>query len=266
RARGAALVWRGATAAAALILLAAGSIACDPPRPALMIWGASSLTDVLPRVAEGFEAEEGVVLRFAFDASSRLARQLGAGAPADVFLSADEAWMDFATDEGLVRASSRRRIARNSLVLVVPSGARGARSTLEGLPDVERVAIASEAVPAGRYAEASLRSLGIWASLQPKLVRGTNVRATLAWVARAEVDAGLVYATDARIEPRIRIAARIPEGTHPPITYAAAITSRSERVQTAERFLDYCARPRARELFAEAGFSPPEPPPALPVP
>ena len=175
---------------------------------ALVVLAASSLQDVLPVVVRAWHAEGGAPVRFSFDATSRLAPQILRGAPADVFLSADEVWMRWLEERAAVDGSSIRPVATNQLVFVVPRGAsdppRDPRSlTGAGLA---RIALAGENVPAGRYARAALESVGAWTSVEPRVIRGGSVRGTLEWVARAEADGGIVYRTDALAEDRVSLA------------------------------------------------------------
>ena len=153
-----------------------------PPTP-LTVLAASSLTDVLPRVGEAYTAETGVPVTFTFDASSRLAKQLEAGAAADLFLSADAQWIDWAAERSLVRAGSRRDLLGNTLVLVVPAGSAFVPVDAAALEDAALVhlALAGENVPSGRYARESLRALGAWDSVSTRVVDGDSVRTALGW-------------------------------------------------------------------------------------
>lgn len=214
---------------------------------------ASSLTDVLPVVARAWEARGGHPLSFSFDATSRLAPQAARGAPADLFLSADEVWMDWLVDEGAVAAGSSRVFATNRLVVVVPSEAPPLARPAE-LLGVGRIALAGENVPAGRYAREALEASGLWADLAPRVIRGGSVRGALEWVARGEVDAGVVYRSDAAAEPRVRVAFEMPPGSHRPVRYVGAVLRGSQWPDEASAFLAFLTDTAAASLFADAGF------------
>ena len=198
---------------------------------AIVVLAAASMTDVLPAVAKAWSELGHPEVRFSFDATSRLARQIEAGIPADLFVSADLEWMDFLSRQGLIRDGARVDLAGNSLVAIVPS-----ISTLSvrGPPDlvgpaVKRLALGFESVPAGKYGRAALARAGVWQELSARVVTGANVRSVLAWVARGEAEAGVVYATDAHSEPRVRIAFVFAADSHPPIVYSAAVLRDSSR-------------------------------------
>lgn len=225
----------------------------------LLILAAASLTDVLPRVAALWEEAGGMPVRFSFDATSRVAPQVLQGAPADLFFSADEGWMDWTEEGGGIRPDTRVNLLANELVLVVPTaGDLNPASPGElGSSGLTRLALAGENVPAGRYGQAALESLGIWETLESRVVRGGNVRGALEWVARGEVDAGVVYRTDAGAEPRVRVAFAFPPGSHPPIVYPAALTRQAPHPEAAREFLAFCASPGAQAVFREEGFGSP---------
>ncbi len=225
----------------------------------LRVFAAASLAEVLPRAAAAWTAKGNPPVAFAFDASSRLARQIEAGASADAFVAADAAWMEFVVERGLVRRTSRVDLAGNRLVVVVPATDAARMSGPEDLarPSIRHLALAGENVPAGAYAYAALTHLGLWTTLSPRVVRGDNVRTALAWVATGEADAGIVYATDARVEPRVRVAWPIPEGSHPTIRYLAAVTTGSARAEGAASLLAFCRGEEGLRMFHDAGFTRP---------
>jgi molybdate transport system substrate-binding protein len=225
------------------------------------VFAAASLTDVLPKVAAA-RGKDAPPATFNFDASSRLAKQIEAGAPADLFLSADAEWMDHLEKSGRIEAGTRTDLLGNQLVLVVPARAGfvpGAPSELTSKA-IERLALAGETVPAGRYARAALTATGVWPAVKDRVVSGENVRTVLAWVAKGEASAGVVYATDARIEPRVRVAFVFPAGTYPSIVYPAAVVKGAKHADEARRFLAFCRGPAARAVFEAAGFLPPPAP------
>ncbi|MBS0376408.1 MAG: molybdate ABC transporter substrate-binding protein [Proteobacteria bacterium] len=242
--------------------LAAPSLAVAAPAATpIVVFAAASLGTVLQHIGDAFEGATGTPVRFNFAASSTLARQIDNGAAADVYVSADEAWMDYLAERGHLRAGSRRDLVGNRLVLVAPADS-AVRLALE--PHVNllaalgggRLAVGDpDAVPAGRYARAALISLGVWADVEPRLARAADVRAALAFAARGEAPLAIVYETDARAEPRVRIVGTFPDGSHPPIAYPAALTAAAPAAAAA--FLDYLTTPAALRAFERAGFRAP---------
>jgi len=238
------------------LFLALAATAATPSRAAeaVTVFAAASLANVLPEIV----AAAGLPpVRFSFAASSTLARQIEQGAPAQLFVSADEAWMDHLQQRGLVQAATRRVVAGNRLVAVRPgAGAAQPDETIAAL----RAALAGGRiatgdpmhVPVGRYAEAALRSLGLWNEVGPRLVRADNVRSALAFVERGEAAAGIVYASDAAVTAKVHIAARFPHGSHPPIRYPAALLAGAGPV--AAQVLEALAAPAARGVWQRAGF------------
>lgn len=258
------MVGTAALVALALVGALSGLRAQDasaPPRTErpILTLAASSLTDVLPSAAEVWTSRGGTPVGFSFDATSRLAPQVEAGAPADVFVSADWAWIEWLAERDLLVEGTVREIARNRLVLVVPAGAP-APSGLEELATLETIAVGGENVPAGRYAREALLSGGVLDGLAHRLVTGGSVRGVLEWVARGEVDGGIVYRTDALAEPDVRLAFVFPETLHPPVRYGAAVVRTSRRAEEAAAFVDFLAG-AASPVFDEAGFSTGAPPP-----
>lgn len=246
-----------------LLLLFALPAWAGAPRPAVVVFAAASLKESLDAVAADWTARSGQPVRVSFAASSALARQIEQGAPADVFLSADVAWMDYLQQRSLVEPGTRRELLANELVLVAPSD-----SPL-GTVDVEhpgslrealgagRLAVAEIAsVPAGRYARQSLQALGHWDDVSARLAQGDNVRASLAFVARGEAPLGIVYATDARAEPKVRVVARLPARSHDAIVYPVARVAGADPARS-DGFLAFLAGPEARARFHAAGFREP---------
>ncbi len=227
-----------------------------PPDSTLLILSAASLTDVLPGVALAWEEGGGMPVRFSFDATSRVAPQVLQGAPADLFFSADEAWMDWVEEGGGIRSGTRRTLMANELVLVIPRGAGLRPVDPSGLqaPELEKIAMAGENVPAGRYGQEALTWAGLWPQVEPKVVRAGTVRMALEWVAVGEVDAGVVYRTDAMAEERVETAFAFSSESHTPITYPAAVTAQAPNPEAAEAFLDFFRTRTAREVFTAHGF------------
>ncbi len=245
---------------AALGLLAAA--AAHARAEELTVSVAISMKEAVEAVGRDFAAAHpGAVLRYNAGASGELAAQIEAGAPVDVFVSAGVRQMDALEAKGLLRPGSRRLFARNVLSVVVPAGAGAGLTGPAALlaPGVARIAIGNpRTVPVGEYAEASLRALGLWERLQPRLVLAENVRQVLEYVGRGEVDAGFVYATDVAVRPgRVREAFRPPGGSYPPILYPVAVVGGTRAPRLAAAFVDRLAGPAGRTVLARYGFLPP---------
>jgi molybdate transport system substrate-binding protein len=231
----------------------------DDPPAAVLVFAAASMSDVLSELGSQYRLRTGRTVTFSFAASSALARQIEAGARADVFIAADQEWMDYLQQRGLIAAGSRRDIAGNRMVLIAPADSAvrvelGERVDLGAALGTGRLALADpDIVPAGRYARSALQRLGAWTAVEHAIARAENVRVALAYVARGEAPLGIVYETDARIEPRVRIVARLPEDTHPPIRYPAALT-RTAGGKGAD-FLAFLVSAEARAVFDRYGFT-----------
>jgi molybdate transport system substrate-binding protein len=208
-------------------------------------------------------ANPGVTLRYNFGASGDLQKQIEAGAPVDVFLSAATRQMDELERQNLIVADSRRAFARNALTVVKPSDSKVDITKASDLldPRVTRIVIGNpKSVPAGQYAEESLRALGLWERLQPKLVFAENVRQALDYVARGEVDAGFVYTTDVASRARgLKEAFRPPDDSYRPVVYPGAVVAASRRGGLARAFLDLLGGAAGRAVLARFGFQPPPP-------
>lgn len=245
---------------AALVLVSCGPGEAPPSRAAASVYAASSLTDVMKALGEAYAAEGHPAPVFNFAASSELARQVEGGAAADVFISADEAWMDALAEKRLVDPASRVTLLTNTLVLITPADRP---LILEIKPGMDlagalgggKLAMANpESVPAGRYARQALESLGVWDTLAGSVARAENVRAALRFVEAGEAAAGIVYATDARAAgAAVSVAGTFPEPTHAPITYPAAIIA-GKNGGPGAGFMAFLRTDRARRLFAQAGF------------
>lgn len=225
----------------------------------LTVFAAASLQEALTAAGGAWTARSATPVRFSFGASSAIARQIDQGAPADVFLSADEEWMDWLQARGGIVAATRRRLLSNQLVLIAPKASRSALKIAPGMPLARalgggRLAVADpSAVPAGKYAKASLISLGVWGAVSDRLLPAENVRAALAYVSRGEAPLGIVYATDAKAEPKVRVLGLFPASGHPPIVYPGAVTAAS-RNRAAAGFLGFLQGPQASAIFRRYGF------------
>lgn len=223
----------------------------------LTVSAASSLTQAFRELAQAYERsypEDKVKLNFG--ASGVLLQQIGRGAPVDVFASADQEMMDQAVHQGWVVAGSRREFARNTLVVVVPAGSQPIVSTLEQLTraEIRRVALGQPAsVPAGRYGRRVLQAAGVWQTVAPKVIYTQSVRQALDYVARGEVEAGFVYATDAhQAFHKVRVAFELPLDA--PIRYSMASTTQARSGEAALRFVAYVLSPSGQAILARHGF------------
>ena len=261
-------VWVAA-ALAALALVPA-------PRPAraaepVVVFAAASLKNALDEAAAAWSketAEKGTTkaTRISYAGSNALAKQIESGAPADLFLSADLAWMDYAEKAGTLKPGSRFDFLRNALVLIAPAAkekgadaqialAPNLGTTLTGALAGGKLAMATiDAVPAGKYGKAALEKLGAWDAVKGQVAQGENVRAALLLVARGEAPLGIVYATDAAAEPSVHAVAIFPSDSHPPIVYPAALIKESRNPEAAS-LLAYLQGPGARRVFERQGFT-----------
>lgn len=247
-------------AAAWVLACAAQACAPEPASSAVRVLAASSLTDALSQIGAAFARAGNTAPVFNFAASSVLARQIEQGAPADLFVSADEEWMDYLVARGFIDAATRVSVLSNSIVLVVPADSAldlriGEGFDLAGALHGGRLAMADpDGVPAGRYGRAALESLGVWPSVENSVVRAENVRTALRFVELGEAAAGIVYKTDAMITgDRVRIVGEFPPESHPPISYPMAVV-RGGRADAARAFAEFLRSPAAREIFTQLGF------------
>ena len=226
----------------------------------LTVFAAASLKNAMDEVAAGFERETGHAVAASLAGSSALARQIQHGAPADIFISANPGWMDALERDGLIDPASRFDLLGNALVLVA-HGRDAAKVEIAPGMDIAamlgggRLAMTLvDAVPAGIYAKAALRSLGAWEAVAPKVAQADNVRAALALVSSGEAPFGIVYATDASADDNVTVAGTFPADTHPPIVYPAAAVAAS-RNPLNRRFLAWLRGPAARTAFERQGFA-----------
>ncbi len=226
----------------------------------IIVSAAASLTNAFRDLAPLFESQHpGVHVQFNFGASGALLQQIAKGAPADVFASADQLTMDQAQEQGLVKAGERHDFVSNALVVIVPLAANQQPSALADLaqPAYARIAIGQPAsVPVGRYTKTVLEQAGIWPAIMPKTIAAQSVRQALDYVARAEVDAGFVYATDAAIMPdKVKVAFNVPTTT--PIRYPVAPVAASANHATAQDFVAFLSTAPAQAVLASYGFGQP---------
>ncbi|MBU6296802.1 MAG: molybdate ABC transporter substrate-binding protein [Alphaproteobacteria bacterium] len=242
-------------------LLAFGIFAAASHAAGVTVFAAASLTNALQQAADAYKHDTGHAVTLSFAASSTLARQIESSSGADIFISADIKWMDYLQTRGLIAPGTRVDLLGNQLVLIAPA-ASPARIAIEPHFDLAKaldggkLALADPAsVPAGIYAKAALVKLGVWDSVAGKVAPAENVRVALAYVARGEAPFGIVYATDAKIEPQVRIVAAFPDGSYPKIVYPAALTKDAK--PEARAFLNYLSSAAARAIFVKFGFTPP---------
>ncbi|MEO7775533.1 MAG: molybdate ABC transporter substrate-binding protein [Steroidobacteraceae bacterium] len=228
----------------------------------LTIFAAASLTDVMQPIGAQFTARTKIPVRFSFASSSQLARQIESGAAADVFMSADQEWMDYLEQRKLIARSTRRDIVGNTLVLVAPTDSKVQLKIAPGfalgaaLGDNGRLATGEPgSVPAGKYAKAALSRLGVWSGIKARVVGADNVRTALNFVARGDAVLGIVYGTDAKREPKVRVVDVFPATSHPRITYPAAAIATAGPAAT--KFVTYLAAQEAQARFKQYGFSKP---------
>ncbi len=248
-----------ALALAALVWVGLHTPARADDKPVL-VFAAASLKNALDEVNAGWHRESGKRTTVSYAASSALAKQIEAGAPADVFISADLEWMDYLAERKLLRADTRTNLLGNRIVLIAPAASTvtieiGPGMKLAALLGDARIAMANtDAVPSGKYGKAALQALGAWDGIKDRVAQADNVRAALLLVARGEAPLGIVYSTDAAAEPKVKIIGTFPEATHPPIVYPMAILARSENAGT-RGYADYLRGPAAKAVFERHGFA-----------
>jgi molybdate transport system substrate-binding protein len=240
------------------LLLAIGLHLPAAAQGTVTIFAAASLRNALDQAATAYAKETGTPpARISYAASSALARQIEQGAPADLFISADTDWMDYLGNRRLIRAGTRVDLFTNHLALIAPKDSGVKLAIRRGFPLAQalgagRLAMAGPEVPAGKYGEAALMALGVWAPVKDRTARGENVRAVLQFVARGEAPLGIVYDTDALSEPQVKIIGLFPDSSHPKIVYpGAAITANPQ----AAAFLAWLHGPKGAAVFKPFGFT-----------
>ena len=223
----------------------------------LTVFAAASLKESLDEAARAFEKASGHVVRISYAASSALARQIEAGAPAQIFISADEEWMDHVESRKLLKRA-RVNLLGNAIVLIAPAG-KAPKLRIEpgfalaaALGDGRLAMADPQSVPAGKYGRAALESLGVWTQVRGRLAPAENVRATLALVARAETPLGIVYRTDARAEPRVTVVDTFPASSHPAIVYPLGVLR--DAPAAADDLAAFLAAPATRAIWQRHGF------------
>jgi molybdate transport system substrate-binding protein len=239
-------------------VLGAGALsAAEHDRP-FIVFAAASLTEAVTEVSAAFTQETGIAVKTSFAASSVLARQIEAGAPATVFFAADEEWMDYLEKRKLLAPGSRNDVLGNQLVLVAPADSTvtvkitSGPALVQGLGGARIATGDPDSVPVGKYAKAALIKLGVWEQVEGRLVRAEDVRSALAFIARGDAPFGIVYLTDAKIEKRVKLLDVFPQDTYPPIRYPIAMTAGAGA--DASRFVEFVTGKRAAGIFQSYGF------------
>jgi molybdate transport system substrate-binding protein len=244
--------------AAAFVVSAAPQMASAQDK-SITVFAAASMKNALDDVNAAYTKKTGVKVVASYDASSALMKQIEAGAPADAFISADLKWMDYGSQKKLVKDDTRVNLLGNQLVLIAPKDSKVDSVTIKPGFDLAKLAgdgrIATgdvKAVPVGIYAQAALEKLGIWSAVEPKMAMTQNVRAALTLVARGEAPLGIVYSTDAKVEPGVKIVAAFPEDSHEPIIYPVAATVTAKPDVTS--YLAFLRSGEAKAIFEKYGF------------
>jgi len=239
-----------------VLIVTAAFALCKAKSAEVNVYAAASLTDAMKEIAAKYEKQTGDTILFNFGASSLLTRQIMEHAPADMFLSADEAQMDELQKANLIAAETRRDLLSNLLVIVVPADAKLAIGSPQELVNTsQRIAVADpRAVPAGIYTKEYLTRLDLWQKLEPKIVPTENVRAALAAVESGNVDAGFVYKTDANMSSKVKIAFSVPVEEGPLIRYPVALIKDTKNTAATQNFLRYVESASARKVFERHGF------------
>ncbi len=244
-------------------LLLAGLVVLAPAARAAetaTVFAAASLKNALDEAGKAFTQRSGIAVKASYAASSALARQIESGAPADLFASADREWMDYLAQKKLIRPETRVDLLGNRIVVVAPKDAKTTHVpfTPEGFATAlgadGRLATGEvNSVPIGKYAKAAFERLGLWAGLQPRLAQADNVRAALLLVSRGEAPLGVVYESDAKSDPGVKVVGVFPADSHPPVVYPFAVTAEAKG-DAASRFLDFLRSPAAKPFFEAQGF------------
>ncbi|GIU08633.1 molybdate ABC transporter substrate-binding protein [Shewanella glacialipiscicola] len=241
-----------------MALICSPSFAADNEQ--VTVFAAASLTNALNEIGQQYEKEHKTKVIFSFASSSTLAKQVTNGAPADLFISANQKWMDYLIEAKAVDVSSRKTLLKNTLVLIAEKDSPITEVTLNSDWDIKaalqgnRMAVGDpDHVPAGQYAKQALESLNLWKTAEPLLARANNVRAALALVEQGEAPFGIVYATDAKVTQKVKIVATFPATSYSPIEYPIALV-KQESTASAKAFNEYLQGTSAKNVFEKYGF------------
>jgi molybdate transport system substrate-binding protein len=243
---------------ASLFLMGLPAHAADTSKP-ILVFGASSLTNALDEIGADYTKQTGQQVKFSYAASSVLARQIEAGAKADIFFSADVEWMDYLQARNLINVSTRKDVLGNRLVLIAPASSTIQLKIAPGFPLAAALGKGRlstgdpDSVPVGRYAKSALTTLGVWDSVVDRLINADNVRTAMAFVSRGEAPLGIVYETDALVDKKVKVVDTFPSNTHLPIVYPMAVTNVSQ--SSGAQFATYLRGPEAAERFRKHGFT-----------
>jgi molybdate transport system substrate-binding protein len=245
--------------AAAALLLAISCLQAQAQFRDVLVFAAASVKNALDEANALFLFENGSGVKVSYGASSALAKQIENGAPADVFISADNDWMDYLAERKLIKPDTREKFLGNKLVLITSASSNVALTIGQNFPLAQalgngRLAMADPAaVPAGKYGKAALEKLGAWASVASKIAPAQDVRAALTFVSRGEAPLGIVYQSDAAADKNVKVVATFPESSHPPIVYPIAILASSIN-GVAPVYMQYLLSPKAEPFFEKQGF------------
>ncbi|MEI6201797.1 MAG: molybdate ABC transporter substrate-binding protein [Enhydrobacter sp.] len=249
--------WMGLAVASAVVPLSEARAQAG----GLILFAAASLKNALDEIAVDWSKSASRPMpRISYAASSALAKQMEQGAPADMFISADTDWMDYVEKKDLIAKDTRFNLLGNRIVLIAPRESTALVDVKQGVDIAKalaggKLAMANvDSVPAGKYGKVALEKLGAWNGVKDSIARSDNVRAALLLVARGEAPLGIVYATDAAAEPKVKIVGTFPEGSHPPIIYPAAL-AKDTKAADARQFLDHLKSVTARPAFEKQGFT-----------
>jgi molybdate transport system substrate-binding protein len=246
--------------AAIIIVIAAAPLAAQAQDKSITVFAAASMKNALDDVDAAFTKQTGIKVVASYDASSALMKQIEGGAPADAFVSADLKWMDYGAQKKLIKDDTRVNLLGNTLVLIAPKDSKVDHVTIAPGFDLAKLAgdgrIATgdvKAVPVGLYAQAALEKLGVWSAVEPKMAMTANVRAALVLVTRGEAPLGIVYSTDAKVEPGVKVVGVFPDDSHDPIIYPVAATVGAKPEAT--RYLAFLRSQAAKTIFESCGFA-----------
>jgi molybdate transport system substrate-binding protein len=247
-------------ALAATVVIAAAPLAANAQDKSITVFAAASMKNALDDVDAAYTKQSGVKVVASYDASSALMKQIEGGAPADVFVSADLKWMDYGSQKKLIKDDTRVNLLGNTLVLIAGKDSKidnvtiGPGFDLAKLAGDGRIATGDvKAVPVGIYAQAALEKLGVWSAVEPKMAMTANVRAALILVARGEAPLGIVYSTDAKVEPGVKVVGVFPDDSHDPIIYPVAATATAK--PDATPYLAFLRSQAAKTIFESYGFA-----------
>jgi len=243
-----------------LLILPGLSLPASAQDKTITVFAAASMKNALDDVNAAFTKQTGIKVTASYAASSALMKQIEQGAPADVFVSADLEWMDYGAQKKLIKDDTRVSLLGNRLVLIAPKDSRVDVGTITSRTDLARLAGGGrittgdvKSVPVGKYAKAALETLGAWQAAEPKMAMAENVRAALVLVARGEASLGIVYETDAKVEPNVKIVGAFPADSHPPIVYPAALTATAKA--DAAPYPAFLRSQTAKTIFETYGFT-----------